>query len=267
MVCLYRRVGQLLICKDAYGFKLRVGTIVLTFSGPAAKLISILALGRLALDGFNVSDVRLANLLLLFKGLEMEGSMIKTLLEVLLALAKPFTHQLLPVHLSPGEVHGEPGAKNRDHTARPLGQHCEHLLAKLSIHNFNVSQAKLVKFSGVQLEIGFLSLRHSFNFLCFLFKDLQGPLKANHLEVHAIHIVLNAEEAVLILILGLELEAFRALGKAREVLIEHILIECGILLIGSSSEAEGSREVLRHLKVRVGYLGEIVSLELRQGLA
>ena len=262
MVCLYRRIGQLLICKDAYRFKLGVSTVKLAFSGPSAELISIFALGRLALDGFNVSNVRLANLLLLFEGLEMEGSMIKTLLKVLLALAKPFTHQLLSVHLSSGEVHSEPRAKDRDHPAWSLGQHCEHLLAKLSIYDFNMSQAKFVEFSGVQLEIGFLSLRHSFNFLCFLFKDLQGPLETNHLEVHSIHVVLNAEEAVLVLILGLELEAFRALGKAGEVLIEHILIECGILLIGSSSEAKGPREVLRHLKVRVGYLCEIVSLEL-----
>lgn len=208
MVCLYRRVGQLLLCKDAYRFKLRVGTVELALSGPAAELISILALGRLALDGFNVSNVRLANLLLLFEGLEMERSMIKTLLKVLLALAKPFTHQLLSVHLSPGEVHSEPGAKNGDHPARPLGQHCKHLLAKLSIHDFNMSQAKFVKFSGVQLEIGFFSLRHSFNLLCFLFKNLQGPLETNHLEVNAIHVVLNTEETVLILILGLELEAF-----------------------------------------------------------
>lgn len=113
-------LGELL-GEDAYLLKLIVGAEELADLAPSAKLVSVLRGLRLTLNGLDVADIGFGLLLLLLKGLKMEGSMVQTLLEGLLALIKPALHKFLPALQGSHVVQVEPGIEDGDGLDRVLG--------------------------------------------------------------------------------------------------------------------------------------------------
>jgi hypothetical protein len=77
--------------------ELKVGPKELAILAASTQLVSVLGCGRLRLDSSDVCNVGLGQLLLSFEGFEVEGAMIKTLIECIFTHLGPAALEALPL--------------------------------------------------------------------------------------------------------------------------------------------------------------------------
>lgn len=155
---------------------------------------------------------------------------------------------------------------DRDGFGGVLGYKLEHLFSHLCIRLLYQLHPYFVELPRIDPIDSFLFIAHLLNLLNFLLQHSHRLLEVVDLEVYLVHVVLSAEENVLVLVAELELETLGTLGKTGYFIIEHTIQECLSLRV-LSPLAQRLWELAVNLIVAVGYVLELGGIKLRQRLA
>jgi hypothetical protein len=132
--------------------------------------------------------------------------MIKTLLEILLALLPPITLTFLAIGELTIIAHFESRVENGYGLDRVLRQHSQHLFAHFTIDLLNGAAPDLVELLRIQLVLRSLLLGHLLDYVGLNLENLHGTVQVPKLVILLVHLVFDTEEDIFVLILGLKLE-------------------------------------------------------------